>query len=541
MLPAALLLVVGLSTFTLFAYRSTVDLLLEARRLEAEQLARQLARDLDDRSLDVGRLRQRLPPWASVRLVDAEGRPLDPDNAFDATQASTVIGEASLQRGDGRRRLRVELDATLLRSRERSLELLQRLSLVVNSAVLLLGVLLVRRLLVPLDRLLVRARDLSAEVEPDGEVTHLVRTFERALDVLAADPLSALPSVLGEALQSGVLLLDAEGRVLALNAKGQEILELDEPPSGLGPARAFADRAELRDVLLRAVDEGEPVQRVECRLALPSGTRELGLTVHPLQRGDGGLRGHLCLFADLTEIERRAAQERMAESLRQLGALTAGLAHEMRNSLAALEGHLTLLGREPSPADVEASLADLRHETDHVRRVLDDFLEFARPGTVRPREVDLAGLLHRVAATPSLAACAVQVDLDAAAARGEAIVVADPQLLERALHNLATNAARASDEQGEVVLRLQRQATEWDVTVLDRGSGMTADLRRRAFDPFVSETPGGIGMGLALTRRIVLLHDGDIELAPREGGGTVARVRLPAGKIVTDRNDSTSR
>ncbi|HEX2162436.1 MAG TPA: ATP-binding protein, partial [Thermoanaerobaculia bacterium] len=114
---------------------------------------------------------------------------------------------------------------------------------------------------------------------------------------------------------------------------------------------------------------------------------------------------------------------------------------------------------------------------------------------------------------------------------GDTVLRGDPQLLERALRNLLHNAVQATAAGGAaaapIEVRLRRAADGLEIVVEDRGPGLPAELAGRLFDPFVTARPGGIGLGLALTHRIVGLHGGSVRLEEREGGGTRAVVRLP--------------
>jgi signal transduction histidine kinase len=273
------------------------------------------------------------------------------------------------------------------------------------------------------------------------------------------------------------------------------------------------------------------------------------VTAEPL-RGEGGrTRGWLVVVADRTELDRRAAQERLAEGLAQLGELSAGVAHELRNSLASLSGWLALARRAhrargatgapdpraaPPSADLDGCLDEAERETSQLARVVEDFLAFARPGTRRLEAVDLAALAARAAHDPALGDVSVALDL----AR-EASFEGDAGLLERALRNLVANAAEAErsvGRRGPVAISLASVGGDWRIAVEDRGPGLPEAVRARLFEPFASGRPGGAGLGLALARRIVLLHGGSIRLEPRAGGGTTAEIRLPRGGFVTDRN-----
>lgn len=483
--------------------------------------------------------------------------------------------------------VRVDLGAPGLALQQRGLEVLTWVVLGVDGGVLVLVVLFLGRVLGPYETLLDRARR-AGEVPPDSEdeTAFLVATFERALEALArpdaggegdedGGDIVLLQRTLAASFESGVLLLDPRGRVLVVNRAGAGLLEvepLDLPPedaaAGRPPEEVLAGHGELVRVLAEAVEEETGVRRREIETTTRSG-RELvlGLTVHPLRREGGreGVRGYLVLFIDLTEIHRRSEQTRLAESLQQIGELAAGVAHELRNGLATLKGYLTLIdrgrrsarsgeaGAEPGkpsvppaagPAERPAAVADddlaeavteMRRETDHLQRVLEDFLSFARPGTTRLEPVDLYQVLARAAADPVLAHARIRL---LPPPPGGLPVSGDRQLLERAFRNLLHNAVQASVEgvagdaaaagdPGVAVATAVLDGGALEVTVTDRGPGVPPEVKERLFQPFASGRPGGVGLGLALARRIVVLHGGRLELEDRPGGGAVARVSFP--------------
>lgn len=556
LLPIALLLLLALSAFTLLSYRNALLLLAEERRGEAARLAQAFAAEAERAGGGAGELRRlvQLPALAPVTrgivVLDAAGRarasagevppaPLAPlggrlpevplARGPDADVPGAVAGFAPLAGGGA---VRVDLAASLLHAQLRALRLLLFVVLAADAAVLALVAVFLNRLLAPFETLLARARQVG---EPDGgdEVEFLLDTFERARAALAAregsaeDDLAALERTLTASLQSGLLLLDREGRVLALNGVGAELLGTSPPSPGAALAEVLAGQPELNDLLAAAIAGGQGIRREECAVRSESGVRTVGLTLHPLRRDDGEVRGHLVLFADLTETRRDADEARLAESLTRLGEMAGGMAHELRNSLATLSGYLTLLERRPDEETVADYMAEIRRESDHLQRVLDDFLAFARPGSVRMRDFELAPWLRRAAADPVLAGVAVALGpLPAGTAlRG------DPQLLERALRNLLHNAAeahRAAGGEGAVEVAVE-PGDDGGLTlvVADRGRGLPAQVRERLFHPFATGRAGGVGLGLALAHRIVVLHGGRLRLDDRPGGGTLARIVLP--------------
>lgn len=561
LLPLALLLLAVVSTFALFAYRSTMTLLLESREAEARRMGRQLAAELGSGPLPDGdTLRQELPTASAVTVLDAEGRVVVSTGArtvrtiafsglktwifgVDGTGEDRVMATVPFRRRGESLVLQVDLPAPILRSRERGLRVLTPVVLVINGAITLWVLFYLRRFLAPIDRLVERARNAGQIPESQDEVVFLVETFERALEALArkdADELKALEGTLGQSFESGVLLCDPEGHVLALNDIGAALLGIGSVAVGAPLGEVLTGQSGLAGLLESAVRGGKTVQREECTVSTPDGDRTVGVTAHLLRRDDQSIRGFLVLFADLTRAKAELQEKNLVESLAQIGELSAGVAHELRNSLATQRGYLSLIEKNPRGSNVGEYLAEIRHESDHLQRVLEDFLSFARPGSVRAQEVDMAALVHRAAGDPSLGEAAVKVELEGGPGASELMVLGDPQLLERALRNLLGNAVEAQEEAGRVgavLVRVRSEEGDVVLTVEDRGPGIAEEVREKLFDPFFSRRVGGVGMGLALTRRIVLLHSGRIELTNRESGGARATVWIPRGRSVTNGND----
>jgi signal transduction histidine kinase len=563
LMPVSLLLLIALSTFTLLSYRNAVDLLAEERRQQAAHWAGRLAEQLSsDLGIGVEALLRQVPEARSVTLVGPDGLPLagaGTPSAMDwltlvgadppeqprgygpsATLIESVVGVAPLVGRGGRRYVRVDLAAPILAAQRRSLPLLSAVVLGINGALGVLLILFLRHLLVPYETLLERARQLGGPAEDERDETALlISTFERAVEALTTgsdpgsgggedDELVALERTLSVSLESGVLLLDRQGDLLSVNPVGSKLLSLPAESSGAPLEKVLGAYPELLRVLVEAVAGRRAIQRQEIDVETSGGQLTLGLSVHPLRRDDGAVRGFLVLFADLTEIQRRAAEVRREESLTQLGELAAGVAHELRNSLSTLRGYLTLIERSPDEESIGDYLAEIRHESDQLQRILEDFLSFARPGAVRFELLRLQELLRRAVADPSLGG--VKIGLHGAAAESWE-VHGDPDLLAQAVRNLLQNAAAAQREAGaeggEIEVWVRRAEDGIEVSIEDRGPGVPPELRERLFQPFVSGRPAGVGLGLAISHRIVTLHGGRLRLEDREGGGTRARILLP--------------
>lgn len=238
--------------------------------------------------------------------------------------------------------------------------------------------------------------------------------------------------------------------------------------------------------------------------------------------------------------------QRLAEArrLQALGAMSAGLAHEIRNPLAGLKGAVQVLQGDPHGPDAADMLDIVVTETDRLDRVVRDFLDVARPLVLHRDTDDLADVLDHAAGLVRAAGLPpgveVEVDLPDPAPR----VPVDGARLGQVLLNLLRNAIDALEglPTGRVRVAAARREGVVEVTVSDDGPGIPARMRDALFTPFVTTKHHGTGLGLALSRRIVEAHDGTLDALPTPAGdatrpGATFVIRLPVG---ADQPSSTS-
>jgi signal transduction histidine kinase len=235
-------------------------------------------------------------------------------------------------------------------------------------------------------------------------------------------------------------------------------------------------------------------------------------------------------YRRLVGLERRARQaERMAE----LGLLTGGLAHEIKNPLSTVQLNLQLL-QEDLPADhpsfnrMASRLQTVQREAGRLRAILDDFLRYAGNIELDRQVTDLNELLEELADFVSPQAQLHRVQLRVRRSEAPAPAAIDARLIKQALLNLALNAMQAmSPAGGELILCLEMSPLEARIDVIDTGPGIAREHLDKIFLAYYSTKRGGTGLGLPMTRRIVEAHGGRLDVCSEPGKGSQFTIRLP--------------
>src|SRR5258705_2725310 len=347
-------------------------------------------------------------------------------------------------------------------------------------------------------------------------------------------------------LPSGLIAFDGSGLSMAINTPGRSLLGADAKALGQPFDRLLENYGELAAMVGDCLQTGQLYRRAEIEVITPDGRmRRLGATIAPIELPpERGPSGAMCLLTDITEVTELREQVALKKNLESLGEMSAGLAHEFKNAVAALHGYVQLLQSLELNEKGRTAAASLLNEVRNLSEMVTSFLNFARPQPLQLEQVCLAELIAECATELQSLFEERRVDLvisnaeviASESARGEPLTVgADERMLRQAIINLLRNAAEAiPDEQSKRTV-YARTLSERDpggnswavIEIRDTGAGIPPTQLQKIFIPFFTTKTQGHGVGLALAHRVITEHGGILTAANSMEGGALFTIRLP--------------
>ncbi|MES4784492.1 MAG: hypothetical protein C4294_00140 [Nitrospiraceae bacterium] len=339
-----------------------------------------------------------------------------------------------------------------------------------------------------------------------------------------------------QSLSSGLFTTDVSGRITSFNRAAREITQYPlEAVQGRAWWEVFHwEQANLFDADVSAIVtpyrfEGEGRRADGCRLVL-------GMTLAPLT--ENGVRtGLVGVFQDLTQIRALEEEVRRREWLATLGEMSAGMAHEIRNPLAALGGSMQMLRKDLHLDESNARLMDIAiRETARLDAIITEFLLYARPPALNLKEYDINVVL---ADTLDLirheAQSSANILIVTYPGHGQMTAQVDPDQMKQVFWSLAINAFEAMPSGGRLTISTGRRRVSSggrsgeviEILFQDTGLGIKKDVLDKIFLPFFTTKKRGSGLGLAAVHRIVDLHGGWIRVDSQVGKGSQFVVCLP--------------
>jgi len=338
-------------------------------------------------------------------------------------------------------------------------------------------------------------------------------------------------------LEDAVLIFGRDRRLIVASGAVEKFLgRMRADLAGSALPDVFPPNTTLGLLLAQAAQTGRPISNRRVPITREEGAAPLValLSVDILESLGAGANpgrgaGLLVRLRDPEATRQIGRQLQTADRLSAISRITSGVAHEVKNPLNAILMHVELarMKLSKSETDINPQMEIISREILRLDRVVKTFLDFTRPVELNLTEVSLDSFVREIVdlASPQAAAAgiAVSVQADTEAAH----IRVDVDLMKQAVLNVLVNAIQAMPQGGELTIECAVREEQAEIRIRDTGAGIPPELREKIFRLYFTTKPEGSGIGLAMTFRIVQLHDGAIDFASEPGKGTTFVLRLP--------------
>ncbi len=348
-------------------------------------------------------------------------------------------------------------------------------------------------------------------------------------------------------VKSGLITVDSRGRIIYFNKAAEEILGYTEQEvKGKNYEDVFKKKVpQLVEKFYQALRFNQVDARAMLYITGSDNRRvPIGMSTSILGDKQGGIRGVIAIFQDITEALELEERIRTADRLAAVGELSAGIAHEIRNPLASISGSVEVLKEELSLYGENQKLMGLIiKESGRLNKILTEFLQYAKIGPTVFTKVELTRLVDEVIEiVKKHPVCGEKISVKKNMTSDLLYVSGEENQIKQILLNLLVNAVESMEgKPGEILITNQslNQIDQFHfngeepedsglvpIAVIDQGKGMTEEQKKKIFSPFYSTKKNGTGLGLAIVQRLVNSLGGRIEFKSQLGRGSVFVVYL---------------
>lgn len=348
--------------------------------------------------------------------------------------------------------------------------------------------------------------------------------------------LQNLHNLILDNMNSGLISADMEGRIIYSNSAAEQTTGYF---SGELKGRKISDFFIKTDDRKTHFDPSEFIKkrgsqpRAEALVITKHGEEiPIGYNTSTIRDQDGNVIGSIIVFTDLRNVKRLEEKLRQADKLRAVGTLAAGIAHEIRNPLAAISGSIEMLGEIAGMDEANKRLFDVvQKESARLNLIIEGFLNYTREVAPKMQRVKTRELIEEVVLLmrndPGISS-EIRISVDTLT--DDIDIFGDAMQLKQVFINLVKNAAEATSGKGEINIKISRDDESGliDIIVSDNGCGMDDESLKHIFTPFYTTKKKGVGIGLSVAEKIVRNHGGQINVESRRNEGTRFTISLPA-------------
>lgn len=331
-----------------------------------------------------------------------------------------------------------------------------------------------------------------------------------------------------ESMASGLITLDIDGKVTYANTAACKILK--------NKNRDNLQANHFDEIFNKIITFEELKERVKEKVfyrmegSIIEGDEkiEVGAVASTLRDISGNIMGYLVVFQDITNIKFLQERVRIKDRMAALGEMAAGMAHEIRNPLSAIKGAVQLLNSNTISANVKELSFILIKECNRLNRLIESFLNYAKPPPFNLIGMDLRSLIDEE--IRRLYQCKIlnnNIELKMESEEGKCYAMIDVEQFNQAIQNIIKNAVQAMPNGGSLKIAIRKDNNSWLIEFADSGIGIEPHRLKKIFDPFQHSTTGGTGLGMAIIYRIIKEHNGTVEVKSEVGRGTRIIIRLP--------------
>lgn len=347
-----------------------------------------------------------------------------------------------------------------------------------------------------------------------SEFSDLRGNFERLLDEL----------------EDAVFIFGRDRRLIAAAGAVEHFLEQPRAELiGQPLALVFPPGTSLGLLLAQAIQTTRPIRNRRVPINHADGSDKIFIALISVEFLDASAAGMLIRLRDPEATKLIGRQLKTADRLSAISRLTGGVAHEVKNPLNAMLMHVELAKMKLSHGDydIQPQMEVISSEILRLDRVVKTFLDFTRPVALNLIEAPLATFISDIADLARPQAEAAGIELVVQQKIEPVSVTVDADLLKQALLNIVVNAIEAMPQGGELRIESGVKGDQAEIRISDTGAGIPPEVRDNIYNLYFTTKPQGSGIGLAMTFRIVQLHDGRINFSSEPGKGTSFTVELP--------------
>ncbi len=370
----------------------------------------------------------------------------------------------------------------------------------------------------------------------DAEMAHTNACLREKVQEL--DSLTKYLNNLLGSIHSGVIAINLKGEISTFNRASEKILRLNASDVvGKKVDAIFKSSSDNTPLLLLTLKRGRNCVDVERRIETDNGLiKWIESSVSLIKDANDNTIGAVEVFRDLSEIRELETRLRKADKLAAIGAMSACIAHEIRNPLNGIEGFSALLARDFSDSDPRKKLVkNIIQGTKNLNKTVTELLVFARPLKLSLSHYRISEILNKTLffvaedmKQKGISGIHIvkEYTLDAASDQ----VRCDAEKLQQAFLNLCMNAVQSMTQGGTLtVFTAMTEDNDYGdvlIGIKDTGTGMKKEIVDKIFDPFFTTKHEGTGLGLAIVNKIVEAHNGKILFESLEGRGTTFYIHL---------------